>query len=338
MKTLKTMQSLFAPVRSQILLLTIFLFAFGSETILPFEKTGTTSFQFLSVRPSARAAALGGAFCTVADNSEASFWNPAGLVKMHGTDISLSFIDYFFDVKMYSFSAAYTTLSWGTFGVFGMYSDIGSIEETRVDALHFNADNSFNPGLTGATFSPYQFYGGVSYALELTDNFAFGINVKYVRENLVFANSSAIVFDGGMAFNTGYKSIQLGASVKNFGQDVKFTDKKYPIPQTMNIGASVNIIGEKNNNFFGESDEHKLQLSYDMIQPRDFDQEHAIGLEYTYKKMIAIRGGYKLNADQESLSGGLGLLYHGLRFDYAYSAFGDYLPSVHRITLGFELR
>ncbi len=309
-----------------------------SEKVYSFEKTGTTSFQFLSVRPSSRAAAMAGAFCTVANNSEAMFWNPAGLVKISGSDVSLSYIDYFLDIKMYSMAAAYTTDSWGTFGVFGMYSNVGPIQETKAE-LSIIDGSTFNPaGLTGTTFTPYQFYAGVSYAKFLTDHFAFGLNVKYVKESLIFASAHAIVFDGGISFNTGYKSIQIGASVKNFGPDVKFISKSYPIPQTMNIGVSANAIGSAGNNLFADSRDHAVLLSYDIIQPRDFDQQHAVGVEYSYGNMVFLRGGYKFNGDQEGLAGGVGVQYEGVRFDYAYSSFGEYLPAVHRLSLGFELR
>jgi hypothetical protein len=308
-----------------------------SGTIYSFDKSGTTSFQFLSVRPSSRAASLAGAFCTLADNSEASFWNPACLTKVQNIDVSMSFIDYFLDVKMFAFSAAYTTQDWGTIGLFGLYTDVGSIEETTRDFISVTGD-VVNPGLTGRTFTPYQFYGGISYAKSLTSNFAFGINMKYVEENLVYAKAGEIVFDGGINFNTDYKSIQIGASIKNFGKDIKYIDKAYPIPQTLNIGASANLIGNSGNNLFIDSDIHKLLLAYDIIQPRDYAQEHAVGMEYSYNKMVSLRVGYKFNGDQEGLSAGLGIHYQALRVDYSYSAFGDYLPAVHRVTLGFEFR
>jgi len=308
-----------------------------SNIAYSFDKSGTTSFQFLSVRPSSRAASLAGAFSTIADNSEASFWNPACLVKVQNMDASISYIDYFLDVKMYSFSAAYTTQDWGTFGIFGLYTDVGTIEETTRDAISVSGDN-INPGLTGRTFTPYQLYGGISYAKSLTNKFSFGINVKYVEENLIYAKTGEVVFDGGINFNTNYKSIQIGASIKNFGKDVKYIDKAYPIPQTLNIGVSANLIGNTGNNLLVDSDIHKLLFAYDIIQPRDYAQEHAVGMEYSYDNMIALRVGYKFNGDQEGLSAGFGLHYQSLRVDYAYSAFGDYLPAVHRITLGFELR
>ena len=303
-----------------------------------FEKTGTTSLQFLSVKPSARANALGGAFTTLADNAEACFWNPAAITRVNGMDISTSYIDYFLDVKLFSLAGVYNTDNWGTFGAFALYSDVGSIEVTTVDALRFNSDKTFNPGITGETFSPTQFVGGISYAASLTESFSFGINVKYIVEDLVFEKLATVAFDGGILFKTGYKSIIIGAALKNFGSDVKFIANKYPIPQTMNIGASANLIGTTDQNLLVESNTSVLRVAYDLSQLRDFDQQHIVGVEYGLDDMLFLRGGYKFNGDQETYSGGFGVKYQDIRFDYSYNPFGEYLPAVHRVSIGYALQ
>ena len=304
-----------------------------------FEKTGTTSLQFLSVRPSARAAALGGAYTASVDNSDACFWNPAALTKISGQDASISFIDYFLDVKMYAFSYGMTTTHYGSFGIFGLYSDIGEIEVTRTDARGFSADRSYyNPGLTGEVIRPFQMVAGVSYGLELTKAFSFGLTAKYAEENLVYYKVRTVVFDGGIHFKTGYRSIEIAAAIKNFGSDVKFIENKYPIPQTLNIAVSGNLIGSTGNNLFMDSDDNAVLFEYDITQLRDYDQQHIVGMEYSFKNMLMLRGGYKFNGDQESYSFGCGVKYQNLRFDYSYNPFGDYLPAVHRVSVGFAIQ
>jgi hypothetical protein len=309
-----------------------------TSSVSAFEKSGTTSLQFLSVRPSARAAALGGAFTTAVDNSDACFWNPAALTKIASSDVSLNYIDYFLDVKMYSFSAAYTHSDWGTFGVFGLYSDVGEIDVTRVNVAGKEPDGTYNPGLTGETIRPYQLVAGLSYAKEMTKAFSFGLNAKFAEEDLIYNKIQTVMFDGGIHFKTGYRSIEIGAAVKNFGADVKFYDKKFPIPQTLNIGISANVIGEKDKNLLMDSEDNTLLLAYDIVQLRDYDQQHSVGCEYTFKNMFSLRGGYKFNGDQESYSFGCGINVSKIRFDYSYSAFGDYLPAVHRLTIGYCLK
>ncbi len=304
-----------------------------------FEKTGTTSLQFLSVRPSARAASLSGAYTAAVDNSDACFWNPAALTKISDQDASVSFIDYFLDVKMYSFSYGMTTTHYGSFGVFGLYSDIGEIEVTTVGARGFSSDkSSYNPGLTGEVIRPFQMVGGLSYGLELTKAFSFGLSAKYVEENLVYYKVRTVAFDGGIHFKTGYRSIEIAAAIKNFGSDVKFIENKYPIPQTLNIGVSAFVLGAAGNNLFMDSEDNSVLFEYDITQLRDFDQQHVLGLEYSFKNMVQLRAGYKFNGDQETYSLGCGVKYQNLRFDYSYNPFGDYLPAVHRVSVGFAIQ
>jgi hypothetical protein len=321
-------------ISKKILLTSIILFVLGNN-LSAFEKVGTTSFQFLKVWPGARATGMAGAFSSIANNAEAVFWNPAGLARISNFDFSFGFVDWFMDVNHFSFSAAYNMGDIGTLGVMGVFSNVGDIEVTRVDRLGF-VGGVYNPGLTGEVISPSSLVLGVSYARNLTDKFAFGITVKYVQENLVVKKAGALVFDGGLTFNTGFRSIVIGASVRHFGQEVKFYDKSYPLPQTFNIGIS-SYLFSNNDPLISNMGDHSLLVSYDMIQPRDYDQMHSVGMEYSFKDMIFLRGGYVLNNDQEGITTGVGVVYKGYRIDYSFNDYGKYLDSVHRFTIGFEL-
>lgn len=304
--------------------------------LFAFEKVGTTSFQFLKVLPGARANALSGAFTTLVDNSEAIFWNPAGLAKINNYDFSFHFIDWLMDVKHFSFAGAYNLGDIGTIGVMGIFSDVGEIEVTRVDRLGF-IGNVYNPGLTGEVITPSSLVIGLSYAKYVTDKFAFGVTAKFVHENLVVKSASAIVFDGGLTFNTGFRSIILGASIRHFGQEVKYFDKSYPLPQTFSIGISSYLLSP-DEPLISSLGEQRVLLSYDMIQPRDYDQLHSIGIEYSFKEMLYLRGGYTFNSDQEGISAGIGIKYQNYRIDYSFNDYGNYLDSVHRVSIGVEIK
>jgi hypothetical protein len=54
--------------------------------------------------------------------------------------------------------------------------------------------------------------------------------------------------------------------------------------------------------------------------------------------MFFLRGGYQFNTDQQSWSAGLGVQFNDLRIDYSYNDFGQYLDSVHRITIGYAIK
>ena len=88
------------------LIVAFFLLAF-TGSLFPFPKVGTTSFQFLEVLTSARGSALGNAFSSMVDNSEAEFFNPAGLTGINNIDMSVGYVNWFLDAAQYSFAAGY---------------------------------------------------------------------------------------------------------------------------------------------------------------------------------------------------------------------------------------
>ncbi len=299
------------------------------------QKVGTTSFQFLSVSPDARGAAMAGAFSSVARNAEAVYWNPAGLTSVNNFDLSVSYLRWFFDINHYSFAAAYNLSDFGTIAIEGLYTDIGEIEVTTVGALG-NINGSYNPGLTGEVIHPHQSAIGISYAKSLTDKFAFGITAKYAYEDLVVESKGSFLFDGGLLFNTGFRTIKIAASIRQFGPDIKYLSNSYPLPQTFNIGISGYVIAPTDG-LIANAAGQKLLVSYDMIQPRDYDQQHGIGMEYSFNDMIFLRGGYRFNGDQQGVAGGLGIMFNNYNINYSYTDYGEFLKAVHRFTIGFNL-
>lgn len=299
------------------------------------DKVGTTSFQFLKVMSDARATGMGEAAITTTKTSNAVFWNPAGLTSVESFDVSTSYVQWFFDVKHYAFAAAYNLDEYGTIGAQVLVTDLGEIPVTRVDYLFRNDNGTYNPGITGESVSPGSQVFGLSYAKKLTDKFSFGLTIKYAMEDLVAEKTSSIIFDGGVLYNTGYKSIEIGASLRHFGPDVKFVNKEYPLPQTFTIGISAELFSSYDPLLF-TVDGQSLLFAYNLSQPRDYSQQHHLGIEYSFHDLLFLRAGYKINFDEEGLSLGAGVNYAGVRVDYSFNDYGEYLDSVHRITVGFS--
>lgn len=336
-----------------VFIVPILLAVFWTGAACAFDKVGTTSFQFLKVMPSARGTALGEAFSAAVDHSDAVYFNPSALTRVKKMDISVDYMDYFLDVSHFSLSAACTVPNIGTFAVHGIMTDVGAIKVTTVDALDF-VDGVYL-GYTGETIHPGSQVFGFSFARDLTDKFSFGVTAKYGREDLGVKSTGNLMFDAGLTYDTGFKSLKIAAVVRHFGPEVKFYDnvnlprydastdssyfkrytgKSYPLPQTFNIGLAAYLLSADANALF-HSDTQTLLLACDIVQPRDYDQQYNIGLEYGFNQLLFLRGGYKLNYDEEGLSLGFGLTWNKLRMDYAYSDFGDYLDAVHRFSFGF---
>lgn len=325
------------------------------------QKVGTSSLQFLKVMPTARATAMGDAYSTIASGADAVFWNPAGLAVGSDIEVTGTHILWLFDTRQSTLAASLPTEDWGTFGISLQYVDYGTINVTRQERLVFigsGEDYHYNPGLTGETFSPSSYIIGVSYAQKMTDKFSAGLTAKYVNESLWNAPTVTVVnkatgetetvntyahlflFDFGMQYNTGYRSVRIGVAIQNFGQQVKFAKESFPAPLMFRIGTAADMIGP--DALFGTSEANRITLAYDLFQPNDYAQQMHIGGEYAFEEAIFFRAGYKVFYDNDNITVGAGIRQDitGLpfTFDYSYGAMGDYLPSVHRISLGVQFK
>lgn len=346
--------------RPSIVILICLMFAAGSMTLYG-QKVGTSSLQFLKVMPTARATAMGDAYSTLAQGSDAVFWNPAGIAGSSSIEVAGTFIVWLFDSRQSALSSVFPIGDWGIAGLQLQYVDYGDIPVTRADRLEFvgsGADYHYNPGLTGETFSPTSYVIGLSFARQLTDKFAAGITAKFVDESLwsesevtvmnpstgraevVNTFARMMLFDFGMQYNTGYRTIRLGVAIQNFGGQVKFAQEAYPAPLTFRIGTAADIVGQ--NALFAESELTRLTIAYDLFQPNDYAQQMHVGAEFTFNEAVYLRGGYKLFYDNDSFTAGFGVrqtvVEIPLGIDYSYGAMGDYLPSVHRISVGVKFK
>lgn len=307
----------------------------GAAPLVGLEKVGTTSYQFLKVMTDARSTAMGEAYSAVARSSLAGFWNPAALTRVSRFDLAFSHTDWFLDATHYSFVAAYNLPRIGTFGLQGLSVDYGEIEETRVEDLGYRGD-SYHPGLTGRILEPGANVIGLSFARGLTDKFSFGLTMKYASEDLVAKSTSTLMFDAGILYWTGYRSLRIAAAVRHFGPEVEYIDENFPLPQTFNLGIAGYLIAPQNSLLMA-SQSQSLLVAFDLVHPRDFDQQYNMGLEYSFGELIFIRGGYKLNYDTAGLCLGAGLRLRGISVDYSFNDYGKYLDAVHRFTIGASL-
>ena len=336
-------------------LLVVMLSLFCASTVEA-QKVGSTSMQFLKVMPSARAAALGEAYSVIASGAEAIHWNPAGLISVEGHEFSATYVDWLLDTQQGSFAYAMSLGRLGAVGVQVQYVDFGVFEETSNERPYINDPN--NPGLTGRTFRPFSYLVGISYAQALTPRFSLGMGVKYARESL-FSQSSVdamvrqgvyeqvdtwaagLLFDLGIRYDTGFRSVQIASSVQNFGADVTYAVESYPVPLMFRVGIAADLIGDDGLLMAGSAD-NRVRAAFDLFHPNDYAQQMHAGLEYTFYDVLSLRGGYKFFYDSDGLTAGGGLKYGvsdlGLAIDYSYGSMGTYLGNVQRVSLGVSIR
>jgi hypothetical protein len=315
------------------------------------QKVGSTSMQFLKVMPCARATAMGDAYSVLASGAEAVFWNPAGVAYVDKREVSLTYLKWIFDTQQGAFSFATSIGSFGAIGLQLQYVDFGEIPEATW-ASPYKDDINF-PGLTGNTFHPFTYLVGLSYASRITDKFSTGLTVKYAHESLYGGQAvraitstgdttmvntwgNGLIFDFGLSYNTGFRSIRLAASMQNFGANVRYASEGEPVPMALRVGIAADLIG--NNALLASSEDNRVGVAFDLFQPNDYAQQAHFGIEYVYAGSVAVRAGYKFNYDADGFTAGVGLqqtlLQSKFSFDYSYGALHYNLGNVHRISLG----
>ncbi len=236
-------------------------------------KVGTTGFQFLKIGPSARAVALGESFIALANDASAMYYNPAGLTQLRDREAIFSLTQWPADINYGFVGTAIPTKLFGTIGAFVGALSSGDMKKTVP-----------YKGWTGEYFSATDWLVGLSYARGLTDRFAIGGNAKMVSEFLDNKSITTWAVDFGTMFNIGVRGIKFSMMITNFGPNVKFIKEEFSLPTTFKFG----VVGEAfnwNNN--------RMIITVEGAHPNDNVEQVAMGAEYTFKNILALRAGYR---------------------------------------------
>lgn len=319
------------------------LSAFGASAG-EFNKVGAAGGQFLKIGIGARGNAMGGAFSSVANDLSAIFWNPAGLAEINTMAADFSYTQWFATYS-HNFGAVAMPVGDGYTAAFSVISlSSGDINVTTVE----------RPDGTGSIYQVNDIAIGASFSGFLTDQFSFGVTVKYVQNAFSSVSASGVAFDIGTKYDTGIQGIKLGFSMHNLstqqrydGTDLRTTKRlnnalemapldatylAYPfnLPIVFRAGISSEII---------DMPEHKLLASADFVTLTDVPEQFMLGAEYVWNDFLAIRGGYVFGQDQLGIAGGVGLKYFGGAFggsiDYSINPTVN-LGLVNRLTIALN--
>jgi hypothetical protein len=332
-------------------IIVILLAAVSASFTQQVKKTGTTAAKFLSIGIGARANAMGGAFTSVSNDATALYWNPAGIGQLNNYEGLFTYTKLFADINLNYFGIVVPAGDVGSFGFSVTALDFGQMDVTT----------ELFPEGTGEKFTAGSYAFGLSYARKITEDFLFGISVKYIRENIYNSNAEGISFDVGTIFNTPFYGIRFSSSITNYGTkmqmmgddllirhdpdpsqagnnetiDAMYKTDKFELPLRLQIGISRDFI------FL---DNQRLTIAVDATHPNDNAQYLNVGGELALlNELISLRAGYKtlfLEDSQEGLTLGVGLKYDGLSFinfalDYAFQQY-EFLGDTH--SFGIILR
>lgn len=280
------------------------------------DDAGTASSQFLKLGVGARAAGMGESYTAVSDDATAIYWNPAGLNRIKGRELSVMHAVWFEDI-FYDWVSYTQEIKCGVIGVAAQYLSYGSITGTD------------STGLEGSDFTPYDMSVILSYAKKVK-GISVGANLKYIGSNIDGETGSAAALDIGGMYELCEDKLSLGLVVQNIGTKMKYIDESESLPLNIKTGAAYKIMDN-------------LLVVADINVPSDDEINISAGSEYSYDinkdLSLAGRAGYNTrNKDTGGTSGitaGIGIGYLKYNLDYAYAPYGD-LGNTHRVSLGIK--
>lgn len=296
---------------------------------------GSTSASFLKIGVGPRQVAMGEAFVGLADDVHAMYYNPAGLGMLRRQEVALMHNSYFDGVTQQVGSYAFPTRNFGTIG---MGFNIVKVEE-------FQAFDELDQPV--GTVDAEDSAASVTYSREIGSlrRVSIGGTMRYVRSRLDSYTASATMFDAGVLARYGLEGpyetrYRLGAALKNIGEEQKFIEESFKLPQSLHVGAS------RSAPMPHPFEDMRVNLVLEVIAPIDKNPYTAIGTEVYIIREFAIRLGYRSNQDEGfGLSVGFGFIsmHRGflpkwvpeVTMDYALVDYGN-LEQAHRI--GFSMK
>jgi len=262
----------------------------------------------------ARSGALGGA--TIADISPTSFAdNPALLSDATGLTFSLSHQNWIQDIHTEAFFSI-VPVSFGTLGFSVSSTNIPGIELREIPG----------PSLGEFTARSAIFRGTAS--IRLAPDISAGLSLNYLYEKILVDDANGVGVDLGVSYTPPIKDSKVGISLLHVGSMNRFRTERGPLPTTLAFGASYGLSFDKFS---------LLLLGSQLFELQEHHAPLRAGLEGSFLDSFRIRLGYQSGPDARGVSYGVGILYAGVNFDYAYVPFSYDLGNAHLITLGLSL-
>jgi len=267
----------------------------------------------------ARPLGMGGAFTAISDNSDAPYWNPAGLSQVRFHEISTMQTKLSTDTNHYYVSYV-QPLFGGGIGISWIQVSLGDIYETV-------ATNEFNEVVPLGVFSYYSNAYLLAYGQSLNDSLSWGITAKYLTADMPGLVSS----EGGSAY--GYsitpgilwkpiERLSFGMKIDELSNSQKWgTGTEEHVPPKYRLGiAYLTQILNLPLRFSGD---------YSQIAKGGYIGEGAAGAELM-TGLISLRVGVVDSA----MTAGVGFQDKHIGVDYAYvNQMSLTRENVHRISL-----
>ena len=324
----------------------------AQEFVTNVSNKGTVAASFLEIGIGARAVAMGGSYAAESGRPEMIYWNPAGLAYMQGLGVSFTHAEWLAETNLEFFTVA---------APLPFFSSVVAASITSLSVPAQPVRTVLEPEGTGESYTAQDYAVNLSVAAQLIPAFSVGVTGKYISQRIWTESANQIALDVGVYYQTPLPGLALGASISNFGPDMRLSGKNltnivdpdlanrgienipviyktdgFPLPQIFRFGMaySVRVPGRGN-----------LETLVSLMHPTGSTESMSMGVEYGFNELIFFRAGYQNLFERDAINGltlGGGLQYvlrsrNAFAFDYAYSDW-SILQKVHRVTLSLSFR
>jgi len=269
------------------------------------DRGGQASAGQLVVNGWGRSSGMGWASQSSIKGLESMYMNIGGLANTPKTEVIFCRTNWLSGsgINISNFGIAQNLGNDNTLGLSISSFDFGEIPITTVEQP--------NGGL--GTYSPRFTNLGLGYGRKFTQRITGGVLLRVFSENAYNLRLQGVAFDAGIQYKTTFKNeddTHFGVSIKNIGPDVKYSGDgisiktinpqndqevtvnqrvaKFNIPALINIGGAYDIKLDKAE----ETNFNKLTTAINFTYNAFSLNQLTLGLEYSYKSMFMVRGGY----------------------------------------------
>jgi len=262
------------------------------------DRAGEAGASELLINPWARSSGWGGANTAGIRGLEAMYGNVAGIAFTESTELIFSNTQWLkgSEININAFGFTQRVSETGVLGITIMSMRFGDIPITTVEI----------PEGGIGTFAPNFMNIGISYAKAFSKSIFGGFNLKIISQSIADLSAQGVAIDAGIQYVTGeMENVKFGITLRNIGPTMRFSgdglsirtlmpgrdnqftveqrSAEYEMPSQLIIGAAYDFL---------ITEDHTLTMAGNFISNSFLKDQFAIGLEYSLKSYLMVRGGY----------------------------------------------
>jgi hypothetical protein len=270
-------------------------------------RAGTSAAPELRIPVGARYLAMGGSNIAMISSLESIYWNPAGV------DLSEADVNAIFSYRKYIADMSHSFVA-----VSGRFGDLGTLAISFRDLSigQINVTTMDEPDGNGEIIDPNYFVLGLTYSKKLSDRISIGANFNLISESWPGVSGTAFSVDAGVIYTNLFAipNLAVGVAVKNLGSPMTYSGTALWV-------SAVEKTGDRGTTFYevgAQSSELPSEISIGVSYSREIDEDNGlmiagtfvnnnytfddykIGLEYNFRNIVYLRGGYMFSPQSTS--------------------------------------